>query len=141
VNISVTIITLNEADRVAEALASVAWADEMIVVDAGSTDRTIEIARQYTDRVMQRPWAGYRDQKAFAHSQATQQWVMLVDSDERVTPELRGEIQRTLAGEGGRYMGYAVPRLVFYLGRWWRRGSQASWRRGGSGAGSSGFRR
>jgi len=120
--VSAIVVCYNEEKNIRDCLESLRWCDEIVVVDSFSTDRTVEIARQYTDRVIQRPWAGYRDQKAFAHSQATRQWVMLVDSDERVTPELRDEIQRALAGDGGGYMGYAVPRLVFYLGRWWRRG-------------------
>ena len=76
----------------------------------------------YTDRFIQREWAGYRDQKAFAHSQATKDWVFLVDSDERVTAELRNEVEDALVQDNGRYAGYAVPRLVHYLDRWWRRG-------------------
>jgi len=120
--VSAIVVCFNEEKNIGDCLESLRWCDEIVVVDSFSTDRTVEIARQYTDRVIQRPWAGYRDQKAFAHSQTTKQWVILVDSDERVTPELRDEIQRALDGDGGRYMGYAVPRLVFYLGRWWRRG-------------------
>jgi hypothetical protein len=72
--------------------------------------------------VIQRAWAGYRDQKAFAHSQATKEWVLLVDADERVTTELRDEICQALAHDGNKYSGYALPRLVFYLNRWWWRG-------------------
>jgi len=120
--VSAIVVCFNEEKNIRDCLESLRWCDEIVVVDSFSTDRTVEIARQYTDRIVQRPWAGYRDQKAFAHSQATKQWVMLVDSDERVTPELRDEIQRALDGDAGRYLGYAVPRLVFYLGRWWRRG-------------------
>jgi glycosyltransferase involved in cell wall biosynthesis len=120
--VSAIVVCFNEEQKIRDCLESVRWCDEIVVVDSFSTDRTVEIARQYTDRIVQRPWAGYRDQKAFAHSLATKQWVMLVDSDERVTPELRDEIQRALDGDVGRYLGYAVPRLVFYLGRWWRRG-------------------
>ena len=71
---------------------------------------------------MQRPWAGYREQKAFAHGQASKDWVLLVDSDERVTAELRDEIQSALTKDDGQYAGYAVPRLVYYLDRWWWRG-------------------
>lgn len=120
--VSAIVVCFNEEENIRDCLESLRWCDEIVVVDSFSTDRTVEICRQYTDRVIQRPWAGYRDQKAFAHSQATKQWVLLVDSDERVTPELRDEIARALQGDGGRYMGYALPRLVFYLGRWWRRG-------------------
>jgi glycosyltransferase involved in cell wall biosynthesis len=93
-----------------------------VVVDSFSTDRTAEICRAYTDKFIQHPWAGYRAQKAFAHSQATKDWVMLVDSDERVTAELRDEIRSALKRDGGAYAGYMVPRLVRYLGRWWWRG-------------------
>jgi len=103
-------------------LESVRWCDEIVVVDAFSTDRTVEICRRYTDRVIQRQWRGYRDQKVFAHAQTTKEWVLVVDSDERVSPELREEIAQVLARDRGRYAGYAMPRLVFYLGRWWWRG-------------------
>jgi glycosyltransferase involved in cell wall biosynthesis len=65
---------------------------------------------------------GYRNQKAYAHSQASKDWVLLVDSDERVTTELKEEVLNALAMENGQYSGYAVPRLVYYLDRWWRRG-------------------
>lgn len=120
--VSAIVVCFNEEKNIRDCLKSLRWCDEIVVVDSFSTDRTVEFCREYTDRVIQRPWAGYRDQKAFAHSQATQQWVILVDSDERVTPALRDEIQRALQDDAGRHMGYSLPRLVFYLGRWWRRG-------------------
>ncbi len=120
--ISAIVVCFNEEDRIGECLKGLQWCDEIVVVDSFSTDRTVEICRQYTDRVIQRRWAGYRDQKSFAHSQATKEWVILVDADERVTPELRDEIQSTLAGDGDAYDAYLVPRLVYYLARWWWRG-------------------
>ena len=120
--VSAIVVCFNEEENIGACLASLSWCDEIVVVDSFSTDRTVEIARQYTDRVIQRKWAGYRDQKAFAHSLVTKDWVLLVDADERVTPELRNEMQQAINQDGGRYSGYAVPRLVFYLGRWWRRG-------------------
>ncbi len=120
--ISAIIVCFNEEDNIDDCLQSVTWCDEIVVVDSFSTDRTVEICRRYTDRVFQRAWAGYRDQKAFAHSKATKEWVILVDSDERVPPELRAEIQEALRGHGSRYAAYAVPRVVYYLGRWWWRG-------------------
>jgi glycosyltransferase involved in cell wall biosynthesis len=116
------VVCFNEERNIAACLDSLRWCDEIVVVDSFSTDRTVEIARQYTDRVIQRAWEGYRKQKAFAHSQATREWVLLVDADERVTPELRSEIRQALTQDRGRYAGYLVPRLMFYLGRWWRRG-------------------
>jgi len=120
--ISAIVVCFNEQDNIGDCLASLAWCDEIVVVDSFSTDRTVEICRQYTDRVIQRAWEGYRDQKAFAHSQASKQWVFLVDADERVPPDLRDEIQNAVSRYGGRYDAFAVPRLVFYLGKWWKRG-------------------
>jgi len=120
--ISAIVVCFNEEERIEDCLESLSWCDEIVVIDSFSTDRTAEICRAYTDKFIQREWAGYRDQKAFAHSQATMDWVLLVDSDERVTPELRDEIQDALASDGGACAGYAVPRLVNYLGRWWWRG-------------------
>jgi glycosyltransferase involved in cell wall biosynthesis len=120
--ISAIVVCFNEEQNIGACLESLRWCDEIVVVDSFSTDGTVEICRQYTDRLIQRPWAGYRDQKAFAHSQATKEWVILVDSDERVTPQLRAEIEQALARDGAGYAGYAVPRLVYFFKRWWRRG-------------------
>ncbi|HEX7232243.1 MAG TPA: glycosyltransferase family 2 protein [Candidatus Binatia bacterium] len=121
-DVSAIVVCFNEEDRIEACLQSLDWCAEIIVVDSYSTDRTADICRLYTDRFLQREWAGYRDQKAFAHSQATREWVLLVDADERVTPQLRDEILEALSRDGGRYCGYAVPRLVRYLERWWWRG-------------------
>ena len=120
--VSAIVVCFNEEDRIEACLESINWCDEIVIVDSFSTDRTAEICRRYTERFIQREWAGYRDQKAFAHSQAIKDWVLLVDSDERVTPELRDEIKNSLAHEGTEYSGFAVPRLVFYLNRWWWHG-------------------
>jgi len=120
--VSAIVVCFNEEERIRDCLESLRWCDEVVVVDSFSTDRTPEICRNYTDRFIQRPWAGYRDQKAYAHSQATKDWVLLVDADERVTAELQNEILEVLARESGDYAGYSVPRLVHYLGRWWWRG-------------------
>ena len=120
--ISAIVVCFNEQERIRDCLESLRWCDEIVVVDSFSTDLTPEICRGYTDRFIQREWAGYRDQKALAHSQATKDWVFLVDSDERVTAELRNEVENALVQDNGRYAGYAVPRLVHYLDRWWRRG-------------------
>lgn len=120
--ISAIVVCFNEEDNIRRCLESLRWCDEIVVVDSFSTDRTFAICREYTDRAIQRPWAGYRDQKAFAHSQAAKEWVFLVDADEQVSPELREEIQKALSRHGGRYAAFSVPRLVHYLGRWWWRG-------------------
>ena len=120
--VSAIVVCFNEEDRIADCLESVRWCDEIVVVDSFSTDRTAEICRRYADRFVQQEWAGYRDQKAFAHSLATRDWVLVVDADERVTLELRQEIIDALNRDGQAYAGYAVPRLVYFLRRWWRRG-------------------
>jgi glycosyltransferase involved in cell wall biosynthesis len=120
--VSAIIVCFNEEDRIPECLESVGWCDEIVVVDSFSTDRTPEICRRYTERFYQREWTGYREQKSYAHSLATKDWVLLVDSDERVTPDLKQEILDSLARDRDEYAAYAVPRLVYYLGRWWRRG-------------------
>lgn len=120
--IAAIVVCFNEEHNIGRCLESLKWCDEIVVVDSFSTDRTVAICRQYTDRVIQRPWAGYRDQKAYAHSQATKEWVFLVDADEQVTPELKAEIQAALNRYGPSCAAFSVPRLVFYLGRWWWRG-------------------
>jgi glycosyltransferase involved in cell wall biosynthesis len=120
--ISAIVVCFNEEERIRDCLESLRWCDEVIVIDSFSTDRTAEICRRYTDRFIQRPWAGYRDQKAYAHSQATKDWVLLVDADERISAELQAEILVALRAQNGTYAGYLVPRLVYYLDRWWKRG-------------------
>jgi glycosyltransferase involved in cell wall biosynthesis len=117
--VTATIITLNESANIAAVLESVRWADEIVVVDAESTDDTVAIARRYTDRVIVRTWPGYVDQKNYAASQATHDWILSVDADERVTPELAAEVRALLAANAA-YAGYRVPRLSHYLGHWIR---------------------
>ena len=117
--VTATIITLNESANLAAALESVRWADEIIVVDAESTDDTVAVARRYTDRVTVRPWPGYIDQKNFAAAQASHDWIFSLDADERVTPALADEI-RALVAAGPACAGFRVPRVSRYLGRWIR---------------------
>ena len=97
--LSVTVITKNEAADIGEALASVAWADEIVVVDSQSTDDTVAIARRHTDRVVVRDWPGYIDQKNYAASIASHDWILSLDADERVTPALAAEIRTLLADD------------------------------------------
>jgi glycosyltransferase involved in cell wall biosynthesis len=117
--LSVTIITRNEAEHIGAALQSAAWADELIVVDSGSTDETCAVARQYTDRVLVRDWPGYGAQKNYAASIASHDWILSLDADERITPALAGEIAATL-GTDPEQKAYRVPRVTRYLGRWIR---------------------
>ena len=117
--VSVTIITLNEADHIAAAIDSASWADEIIVVDSGSTDDTVAIVRAKGVRVETRAWSGYIDQKNFAQLLASNDWIFSLDADERITPALAGEIHALLATEPAR-KGYRVPRVAYHLGRWVR---------------------
>ena len=90
--LSVTVVAKNEAADLGAALASVAWADEIVVVDSHSTDGTVAIARQYTDRVVVHDWLGHIEQKNYAASLASHDWILSLDADERVSPELADEI-------------------------------------------------
>jgi glycosyltransferase involved in cell wall biosynthesis len=117
--VSATIITLNEADHIAAAIDSVAWADEVIVVDSGSTDGTVAIARGKGARVETRVWSGWIDQKNHAASLARNDWIFSLDADERVTPGLAAEVAALLRTEPAR-RGYRIPRVTFHLGRWVR---------------------
>jgi (heptosyl)LPS beta-1,4-glucosyltransferase len=116
--ISATIITLNEEENIAEALETLAWADEIIVVDSESIDRTVEIALRFTDKVITQKWLGYAAQKNFATEQATNDWVFNLDADERVTPELQRRIETLKQSDGIDAAAFEMPRKVFYLGRW-----------------------
>ena len=120
--LSVTVITKNEAADIEAALQSVAWADEIVVVDSGSTDDTAAIARRHTARVIQRDWPGYAVQKNHAASIASHDWILSLDADERVTPELAREIQALMAAgpTGLTHGGYKIPRVTWHLGRWIR---------------------
>lgn len=113
------IITFNEAAHITAAVESVAWADEVLVVDSHSTDNTADLARRAGARVEVRDWPGYIDQKNYAASIARNDWVLSLDADERVTPELAAEIKALLAGDPPR-AGYRIPRVSYYLGRWIR---------------------
>jgi glycosyltransferase involved in cell wall biosynthesis len=119
VRVTVTVITRDESAHIAAALQSVAWADEIIVIDSGSTDDTVAIARQHATRVEVRDWPGYSAQKNHAAALAAHDWILSLDADERVTPELGAEIRSLLEGEPAA-RGYRMPRVTYYLGRWIR---------------------
>ncbi len=121
--VSVCIIAGNEESCIRRCLESVRWADEIVLVDSFSEDRTREIALEYTERVYQHRWLGYIGQKALAKSLARHPWVLFVDADEEVSNELREAILQTLeAGVPEEVAGFAFPRMVWYLGRWIRHG-------------------
>lgn len=119
--ISATIITLNEETLLGACLESVTWADEIIVVDSGSSDRTVEIARKYTDKVLRHDWPGYSAQKNWAVEQASHDWVLSLDADERITPALQAEMIGILE-QASPSPGYYIARKNFFLGKWIRYG-------------------
>lgn len=116
--LSAAIITKNEEDKIADCIDSLSFADEIVVVDSGSTDRTVELARARGARVVHNDWPGHVGQKNFALDQTTGDWTISLDADERVSKRLRDEILVTL--ENPKADGYAIPRLVYYINRWIR---------------------
>ena len=116
--VSAVIIVYNEENNLRECLETVQWADEIVVVDSHSPDRTVEIARQFTKKIFQKEYKGHIDKKRFAVSKAAHDWVFSIDADERVTPELTEEIHGVLAQGGGEAVGYDMPRMTRHLGRW-----------------------
>jgi glycosyltransferase involved in cell wall biosynthesis len=119
--LSVVVVTLDEEDRIRACLESAAWADELIVVDAESRDKTATIARELTDHVFVRPWPGFAAQKNFGIEHASGDWILSLDADEVVSPALREEIT-TIVGGGSPHAGYTVPRRNVFWGRWVRHG-------------------
>ena len=118
--LSVIIITRNEAANIRDCLESVAWADEIIVVDSGSSDATAEICGEFGAQVHNHDWPGFGKQKNRALGYATNEWVFSIDADERVTPGLRAAIESVLRNEGDACVGYRVSRLSSYCGRFMR---------------------
>jgi len=117
ISLSVVIITKNEESNIKECLESVKWADEIVVVDDNSTDRTVGIAQRYTDRIFHRKMDIEGRHRNWAYDQARNTWVLSLDADERVSPELREEIERTIA-DPGEFKGFIIPRRN-YIGDYW----------------------
>ncbi|MBL6969264.1 MAG: glycosyltransferase family 2 protein [Gammaproteobacteria bacterium] len=113
--ISATIITKNEASRIETCLQSLIWVDEIIVLDSGSSDNTVEICKRFTSQVYETEWSGFGIQKNRAIEKATGDWILSIDADEVVTPELRLEIQQAIST--GNFSGFEIPRLSSYCGQ------------------------
>lgn len=138
--ISLVIITYNEEQNLANAIKSAQdIADEIIVVDSGSTDDTVKIAKEFSSKVFHRDWTNYADQKNFANSKAAHAWILSLDADESLSPQLREQLLE-LKQQEPEVAAYSMPRLVYYMGRWIRhsgwypdrkirlfRSSQAQW--------------
>lgn len=121
--ITATIITLNEAGNISEAIESVEWADEILVVDSESTDATRDLAERGGARVIVNPWPGFSKQKQFAVDSARNDWIFSLDADERVSQDLKFSIDELRANDETQLAdGYRVARRAYYLGRWIRGG-------------------
>src|SRR5262249_17458524 len=122
-DVSCAIVCQDEAAKIGACLAGVVgWCAEVVVVDGGSHDDTVALARASGAQVIEHPWPGYRAQKQFAFDHATRPWVLSIDADERVTPELGEALRGGVSAEPDDVAGIAIARLVPYLGRWWFRG-------------------
>ena len=119
-SLTITIITKNSAETIEKCLMSVSWADEIIVLDSGSTDETVVICRKYTNHVIETDWPGFGPQKNRALEKATSDWVFSIDSDEWITDTLRDEITQTIAQTNKNI--FIIPRRNQYCGKWIRFG-------------------
>jgi glycosyltransferase involved in cell wall biosynthesis len=118
-SVSVLVITKNESYNITECLESVRWADEIVIVDAESKDDTVARAKKFTDKITVRPWTGFAAAKQFALEQCSNDWILWLDADERVLPELAEEIQ-TLMKRDPQESAFTVARRAYFLGRWMR---------------------
>ena len=117
-DLSVVIVTQNEEDRIRRCLDSVSWAGEIVVVDAFSTDGTVDICKSYTEKIYSRAWDGFIPQKNYALTLATKEWVLCLDADEQLSDALIEEIKTVTGRDGGDCAAYSMPRKTLYLGRW-----------------------
>jgi glycosyltransferase involved in cell wall biosynthesis len=125
--ISAYLLTHNNERTVKNAIKSLSFADEVIVVDAYSTDNTVEIVKTFTDKVVQRAWSGLREQYQFAQGLCTHEWVVFIDGDESISDELAKELRETLAlnaelPPARQVQGFFIDRRTFFLNRWIRHG-------------------
>jgi len=120
--ISAGVIAFNEERKIRRCLQSLTWCDEIVVVDSFSTDRTVEICREFTDQVSQHEWLGYVGQRNYVRELSTHPWIFFLDSDEEVSEGLRDEIIEEFEKGTGEYVGYEFPRQVYYLGKWIKHG-------------------
>jgi len=125
--ISAFIVCMNEERQIERCLKSVSWCDEIVIIDSGSTDRTLEIARKFTPHIFHRTWSGYVEQKAFGLEKCSSEWILNLDADEEVSDQLRDSIisslvKDSLSTDSNRVNGYFISRVVFFMGRYWDKG-------------------
>ena len=117
-SLTVITITRDEERNISECLESVRWADQIVVVDSGSTDKTVDLAKRFTADVYNIDWEGYGHARNFALDHASGKWILWLDADERVTPELQEELQRVIGQDDPGFSGYSVARRAYFLGKW-----------------------
>jgi len=115
--ISAVIITKNSERLIADVLKSIQWCDEIVIVDSGSADNTLEICKKYNCQIFHREFNGFGEQKNFAVNQASNDWILSIDADEIITDELREEIKFRLADDTEKYSGYYIPINLFFFGK------------------------
>jgi len=125
VKLSCIIITLNEEENIRRSLNAVKWCDEIIVVDSGSKDKTIDICNEYDSKVYHKEFNGYGEQKRYAVSLANNDWVLNIDADEVVSDELKIEIENIFNNERIKYNGFALPRSLIFLGKKFKYGKES----------------
>lgn len=116
--ISACVISFNEEKKIERCLKSLTWCDEIVLMDSFSTDSTLEIAGRYTKNIYQQEWLGYVSQRNLVREKATHPWILYVDSDEEISPDLQAEILSEMENHSGDYVGYEFPRIVYFLGKW-----------------------
>jgi len=118
--VSVVIITKNEEKNIAKCLESVKWADEIVVIDDYSVDKTVDICKKYTRNIYQNKFINYSTQKKFAFLKASKDWILSIDADEIVPEKLKEEVEKVLSQKSLLYNGYNIPRKTFFLNKWIR---------------------
>ena len=116
--VSAVIICTNEESNIADCIKSILWADEIVIIDGGSEDKTIEIAKIYTDKIFVNIWKGFAVQRDFSLTKVNYDWVFSLDADERCSKELEAEIKGILAKDNINNNGYKIPRKNFFLNKW-----------------------
>ncbi len=117
---SAVIVTKDEEENIKDAIESVKDFSEIIIIDSFSSDRTVEICKKYTDKIFQEEWRGYAKQKQLGIDRASMPWVLILDADERLTPELKAEVMNVMDNKG--HSGFYIARKNFFLGKWIRHG-------------------
>lgn len=125
VNISCVIITLNEEDNIRRTLEAVSWCDEIIVVDSGSEDKTIDICKEFNCKIFNKDFKGYGGQKSYAISLAKNNWILNIDADEVVSENLKNEIESIFSKDDINYNGFYLPRSLVFLGRRFKYGRES----------------